>query len=156
MRKLTYFVVVIGFYIINVAGFCSKSGDEDFLILEEELLGGGSGGGSTNCTGVDIVGEWSATSPCGANEDQKINFYCPDANGIKKGSINSPDCNNVCNPGLWWDFTYTVSGGVCYLDYVDNNPYTSCGTAVPAATDASFSYTVSGNTLTTSFGPYYK
>ena len=71
MRKLTYFVVAIGFYIINVAGFCSKSGDEDFVILEEELLGGG--GGNYGC-GDEIVGQWESQDVvCTSNFPQK--FY---------------------------------------------------------------------------------
>jgi hypothetical protein len=146
MRKIIFIFLAIG--ILSISGVCTKYNDEDYAILSEEL---GGGSGNTDCS-VDIVGEWWVSDPnsCGATEDQRINFYCDGT-----GSVNSPDCNNICVPGLWWDFTYTVSGGVCTLIYADPNPHESCGTNVPPATNASFSYTVSGGVLTTSFGAYH-
>ncbi|MFN5983477.1 MAG: hypothetical protein ACK46Y_13260 [Fluviicola sp.] len=151
MKTRIIIAILIGLSI----GSCKKDNTKDFELLMDKFNESGSGG-NTNCSSeFDIVGKWSATSPCGSLDDEKIEFYCPNSSGVKRGFLQRPDCNNICEP-LKWDFTYTISNGVCYLDYDATNNYESCGQPVPPGNDASFTYSVSGNTLTTSFGTYYK
>ncbi|MEY3425313.1 MAG: hypothetical protein RL679_671 [Bacteroidota bacterium] len=136
--------------LVFVIAGCTKSTIEDFELIEEEF----SGGGNYGC-GDDIVGQWEAQDVvCTSNFPQKFYLDC-NGNGF---ATNPPCVTSSCQEELKWDFTYTVSGGTCYMTYPATNQYTCCGVDVPPGNQsgASFTYSVSGNTLTTSFGTFTK
>jgi hypothetical protein len=134
---------------------CTKTTDDDFVILEEKLLSGGSGGAGSYSCSDEIVGQWESQDvACPSNFPQK--FYL-DCNG--NGFATNPPCTwSSCQDELKWDFTYSASGGTCYMTYPSANQYVACGVGVPPGSQSgvSFTYTVSGNTLTTSFGTFFK
>ena len=103
--------------------------------------GGAGGGGAGGC----IVGTWTS-SVCGSRPGDAILKLPAD----KNGSLTQPDCNKVCNP-IIFPFTYEATTTSVALAYTKPNPVT-CGTSsspVNQPKNDTFTYTCSGNTLTT-------
>lgn len=114
-------------------------------IWESTANNGGGGTGGSDC----IVGVWYSEA-CGNPNGVVWTF---NSNGT--GSFSNPDCNGICT-NIVFNFSYTISGSTCTVDYDAQQPLVYCDGYDPASPQSpnteSFSFECSGNTLTVTSG----
>jgi hypothetical protein len=96
-------------------------------------------------TGSCLVGNWKRPT-CGGTKQQSLLL---NANG--SGEFRNPDCNNICN-ALVFNFNYTSTSTSVTLHYGVPDPVACEGfepQRPPQPNDDTFTYTCSGNQLTT-------
>lgn len=122
---------------------CTAEMEKEFDTLsakiKEKQDRGGSGSG--DC----YVGHWTSVR-CGNGKKETLQL-----NADGTGYLALPDCNNICED-MKFPFNYTISGGSITLHYT-NPPNVYCqgygSQPVDKPKNDTFSFTCSGNTLTT-------
>lgn len=122
---------------------CTAEMDNEFETLapkvREKYLSKKSGSGAC------YVGKWR-TPNCGGTKTETLQL-----NSDGTGYLALPDCYNICED-LLFPFNYTVNGNTITLNYTDPPAIYCIGFGYekpPKPNNDTFSFTCSGNTLTT-------
>jgi hypothetical protein len=106
---------------------------------------GGGGGSGVDC----IVGTWYDDA-CG---NPTGNVWTFNSNG--SGSFSQPDCNGICS-NLIFNFTYTISGSTCSINYAAQQPLVYCDgfepSSPPSPNNESFTFECNETSLTVTSG----
>ena len=129
-------LLLLGFLTLG----CKKTCIDDFEKLNNKISNKGGGSGSS-C----IEGTWYSDA-CGDPRGVIFNF-----NADGTGNSSNPDCNGICTPFVI-NFSYSVSGSTCSLDYDAQQPVIYCTGFDPLSpgspADESFTFECDGSTLT--------